>query len=146
MALTEKVAYIKGLADGLDLQETKENKVLGLIIDLLEDMAEEIGELDRDCGTLAEDIEALDEDLANLEEDFYGDEDECDCHCHGDDEDEILYEVECPSCKQSITVDEDLLCEGEIDCPNCGEKLEFDLDSIIEQDGDEDDGDDDDRH
>ncbi|MEF9971538.1 MAG: hypothetical protein RR731_04435, partial [Oscillospiraceae bacterium] len=40
------------------------------------------------------------------------------------------YEVTCPACNNTITVDEDVLDLGSIQCPNCGETLEFDTDSI----------------
>ena len=43
MEIKEKVAYIKGLAEGLKLDENDANgKVIAAIIDLLGDMAEEI--------------------------------------------------------------------------------------------------------
>ena len=40
MNLTEKISYIRGLCDGLELDESKpEVKVLNAIVDLLDDMA-----------------------------------------------------------------------------------------------------------
>ena len=46
--LYEKVAYLKGLSDGLDIEEsTKEGKLLISIIDVLEDFANAIVELDK---------------------------------------------------------------------------------------------------
>ncbi|MDR0944467.1 MAG: hypothetical protein LBM41_08070, partial [Ruminococcus sp.] len=42
-------------------------------------------------------------------------------------EDEELYEVVCPSCNDSIYLNEKMLAEGSISCPACGELLEFDL-------------------
>ena len=40
MNLTERIAYIRGLAEGLKLDESKDEvKVINAIIDLLEDMA-----------------------------------------------------------------------------------------------------------
>ena len=55
------------------------------------------------------------------------DEDDCDC-CDGD-----LYEIVCPSCGDSIYLDEGMVDEGEMDCPNCGEHLEFDFDDEEEE-------------
>ena len=43
--------------------------------------------------------------------------------------DELYYEVTCPTCGDTICLDEDLINVGEMECPNCGEKLEFDLDN-----------------
>ena len=44
-----------------------------------------------------------------------------------DGDDEILYDVTCPGCGETITFDEETLEQGSIQCPNCGETLEFDL-------------------
>ena len=42
MEISEKVAYLKGLAEGLKLdEETKEGKLIAAIIDVLDAMAEE---------------------------------------------------------------------------------------------------------
>mgnify|MGYP007119922242 CR=1 FL=1 len=55
MNLTEKIAYIKGLAEGLELDTTtKEGKVLNAIIDLLEDMVDEIDAIDEAMVTLTD--------------------------------------------------------------------------------------------
>ena len=41
MEIIEKVAYLKGLAEGMELNtEKKEGKLLSAIIDLLEDIAQ----------------------------------------------------------------------------------------------------------
>lgn len=126
MSMMESIAYLKGLAEGLDVNETtKEGKLLLAIVDVLDEMAESINDIEDVCQEFDELIDVLDEDLSDLEDDFYGsdDDDDCDCDC---DEDP-LYEVTCPQCSDTIYLDEDMLVEGEIACPNCGEKLEFDL-------------------
>ena len=63
------------------------------------------------------------------------DDDECCGCCCGDEEEPVFYEVTCPACNNTITIDEDVLNLGSIACPNCGEELEFDG---IEVDEDED--------
>ena len=79
---------------------------------------------------------AIDDDLQDVEDALYDEDDEDDDEDYFDDYDEFddeaepLYEVQCPTCGDTICVDESMLCEGEIDCPNCGEKLEFDLDDL----------------
>ena len=46
MEILEKVAYLKGLAEGLGLDtEKREGKLLSVIIDVLEDMALEIRDI-----------------------------------------------------------------------------------------------------
>lgn len=122
MTISEKVAYIKGLAEGLELDSSDKNsKVLKSIIELLEDMALTVEDLEDGCAELCEQIDAVDEDLSNLEDFIYDDGDE-------DYEVDEVYEVECPACHDIVYLDEDMLAEGEIACPNCGTNLEFDLD------------------
>ena len=150
MNTSEKVAYVKGLAEGLGYDNTsKEGKILAAILDILEDVAHDIEDLEENAWDLGEAIDQVSDDLAEIEElvydeDFDGDEDEdededyepCSCCCGGEDEDEpVFYEVTCPKCGNTITIDEDVLDLGAIDCPNCGEELEFDG---IEEDEDED--------
>ena len=130
MTISEKVAYIKGLAEGLGLDsEDKNSKVLKAIIDLLEDVALTVEDLEDGCAELCEQIDAVDEDLSNLE-DFIYEEDEDDYFDEDEffDDDDELYEVECPACHDIVYLDEGMLEEGEIACPNCGTNLEFDFD------------------
>ena len=131
MDICEKIAYIKGLAEGLQLDDTsKEGKILNAIIDLLGDITEEICEIEDGCDELCEQIDAVDEDLASLEAIIYeDDEDECDCDCDDccDCDDEV-YEIECPACNDVIYLDGDMLEEEGMTCPNCGTELEFDFD------------------
>jgi hypothetical protein len=130
MTNTEKVAYIRGLAEGLELdQDKKEVKVLNAIIDLLDDMALSLSEVKENMEDMADQIDAVDEDLGSLEDDFY---DECDedCSCEDDDDEdgECYYEVTCPNCHETICLSEDIIEDGQMECPNCGETLEFDMD------------------
>ena len=130
MTVTEKVAYLKGLAEGLNVAEdTKEGKLLKAIMDVLTDMAADLEDV-RDCtAELTEQVDAIDEDLDQLEMDYYEDYedyDDCDCDCCDDDEE--LYEIECPACHDTVYLDEDMLSEDGITCPNCGTELEFDFD------------------
>jgi hypothetical protein len=132
MDICEKIAYIKGLAEGLSLDETKpEGKVLAAIIDLLGDITEEICDIEDGCDELMEQIDAVDEDLADLENFIYeDDEDDCDCDCDDcdcDDCDDAVYEIECPACNDTIYIDEEMLEEEGMVCPNCGTDLEFDF-------------------
>lgn len=137
MNITEKVSYIKGLAEGLSLDDsTKEGKILAAIIDVLDDMSHQVEDIDMDLSDLTDVVTDIDEAVSDLEEDFYGDDDDddcCDCGCEDEDD---LYEITCPKCNNSITVDFDVIAAGGILCPNCGEPLEFDL-SALEEDGDE---------
>lgn len=133
MDICEKIAYIKGLAEGLSLDEgTKEGKILAAVIDLLGDITEEICEIEDGCDELMEQIDAVDEDLSNLEDFVYEDDCDCDCDCCDDDcdccDDDEVYEIECPACNDVIYLDADMLAEEGMTCPNCGTDLEFDFD------------------
>ncbi len=123
MTVTEKVAYLKGLMEGLSVDETsKEGKILKAVVDVLADLAMSVEDLEDYTAELTEQVDAVDEDLDSLENDFYGE-----CDCCDDDEDEEYYDITCPSCGDEFSVDEDTLLEGGIECPNCGEHLEFDV-------------------
>ena len=128
MDICEKIAYIKGLAEGLKLDEnTNEGKILAAVIDVLGDITEEICDIEDGCDAMLEQIDAVDEDLSAVEELIYDEDDDCDCDdcCDCDDD---LYEVECPQCHDVIYLDEDMLADEGITCPNCGTELEFDFD------------------
>ena len=128
MTVTEKVAYLKGLVEGLDFDDDKkETKVINAVLDVLEDLALAVSDLDDEMVVVTEQLDAVDEDLADLEEIFYEECDDCDCDCDDCDCDcdEDMYEVECPNCGELIYFDEEIICEGKADCPACGEVLEF---------------------
>ena len=137
MTITEKAAYIKGLAEGLNIDDsTKEGKVINAIIELLSDITIDLEDTEDACAELAEQINAVDEDLAELEDfiyEEYEDEDEDECEgCCGCDDDDELYEVECPNCHDVIYIDDRMLEDEGITCPNCGTNLEFDLEEDID--------------
>ena len=77
MEILEKVAYMKGLADGLGLdKDTKEGKILSVMMDILEDMALEIEDLYDEQADLEEGLDAVSDDLNDLETYIYEEEDE----------------------------------------------------------------------
>jgi len=125
--LKARVSYIRGLAEGLGLgEESKEQKIMQKMIDLLEGMAEEIEELQVDYEELFEYTEAIDDDLTELEEDFYEDVDEDDDEDYEYDFDEYEggFSIECPNCREIVVVDDELLDQDsaiEVTCPGCGE-------------------------
>lgn len=130
METTESLGYLKGLLDGLDLDDNKkETKVFRAIVDVLSNLAEDVDDMTDGMELLAKQIDAVDEDLAEVE-DYLSEEDyDCDCDdcCDCDDDDDQEFEVECPCCGEEITVDEDTVLNGSIPCPNCGEMLEFEV-------------------
>jgi len=140
MTISEKVAYLKGLAEGLELdkESSKEGKLIGKIIEILEDVGMSVEDLESEVEDLGDALDVLSEDVEDLEFVVYDDdEDEED-----DDEfspllsdlDDDFFEVECPSCGEDIVIDESALDAGEVSCPNCGDKfsLGFDMDDLTE--------------
>ena len=133
MTLTEKVAYLKGLAEGLALDESKpEAKLISAMIDVLDDIALSVSDLEDGLDLISEQLDAVDEDLDELESFVYEELDDCDCDCDCEcddcyDDEEEYYDVECPSCGEVICVDREILEEGSITCPSCNELLEFDV-------------------
>jgi len=138
MEITEKVAYLKGLAEGLGLDtESKEGKIIAAMIDILDDMALEIEDLKDAQMELGDGLDAVSDDLEDVEDIIYG-EDEDDFEDEDEEEDdEDCYATTCPNCEETIYFDESILEEGEVICPNCGEKLEFDLGDLEEEPEDE---------
>ena len=69
MEITEKVAYLKGLAEGLDLDtESKEGKLIAAIIDVLDDMSEALLDLEDELCDVEEGLDAVSDDLSEVEE------------------------------------------------------------------------------
>ena len=66
MTITERAAYIKGLAEGLGIDEsTKEGKVIKALIDAFDDMALTVSDLEAELDELTEQVETIDEDLGS---------------------------------------------------------------------------------
>lgn len=138
MEITEKVAYLKGLAEGMDLDTDKKvGKLLAAIIDVLDDVALELEDIKDEQTELADGLDAVSDDLEDVENvvfDEWDEDDEDDEYYYDDlDEDEECYATTCPTCEETIYFDESVLEDGEVICPNCGEKLEFDLEELDEE-------------
>ena len=127
MEISEKVAYLKGLAEGLALDtDTKEGKLIAAIIDVLDEMSIRFEDIDDNLVDLEDGLDAVSDDLSEVEETLY----EMDDDDEELDDDAEYFETTCPVCQEEIVFDEDTLDSGEIRCPNCGEKLEFDLSNL----------------
>ena len=115
--ISEKVAYLRGLAEGMKIDAgTNEGKLMTEIIDTL--------------GIIAEDMEYLEdsqdelfERVYDVEDEVFGDDDE-----FGFDDDDEGYSIKCPNCKEEFYCDfDDLDDDGDVVCPNCDEEIEFDF-------------------
>ena len=119
--LTNRAAYLKGLADGMKLDtEKNEGKLLSEIIDFLNDIAVEIESLDAEQGFLADQIEDLDEEVEVIGNEVFDE--------YYDAEDDDEFEICCQGCGEEIIVSAEDLMDGEILCSTCGATIEFDFD------------------
>ncbi|NLJ99480.1 MAG: hypothetical protein GX320_09525 [Tissierellia bacterium] len=108
--LYQRVSYLKGMAQGLDIdQESKEGKLLLNIVDALEDFADAIVELAEDYGDLEEYVSYIDEDLTDVEDELYDFEDDEDYYsCEDfDDEDFECIEIDC-NCPTEEIIEEEI--------------------------------------
>ncbi|HWR09952.1 CD1247 N-terminal domain-containing protein [Sporomusa sp.] len=128
--LKEKVAYLHGLTQGLNVNEnSSEGKVLLNIIDVLESFADEVQNVNLAQLELEDYVESIDEDLTDLEEQIYEedlDDDEYDDDLYDEvdevDEDDMV-EVACPECHELVTFESNILDDEddiEVTCPYCG--------------------------
>lgn len=127
--LEKRISYLRGLTDGLELEEnSKEGQVLSEIMEVLDDMYGEMLALNARVEETESYLEAVDEDLSDLElllyddEDLYevvddddieeyvdlDDSDDADIYedLRGDVEFETSYEFECPACQEVIFLHE----------------------------------------
>ena len=150
MTITEKVAYVKGLVAGLELDGAKkETKVILAMLDVLDEMAASVSDCEDDIISLGEEVDALSESVSDLEDtvytededdedddedgiDFEDDEDEDDEPMEEDVEDTDFFEFTCPDCGEKIYLDESILEQGSIKCKACGREIEFE---IVDEDG-----------
>ena len=124
--LTDRAAYLRGLAEGMGLDKEKnENKLMLEMLSVLDEMAQKVSEMDDDIGELEEYVDDIDADLTDMEEVLFGDEDdECgcddeDCDMCGEYEDEEELSFDCPHCGKSVMIkaadidfDESPVCEA----------------------------------
>ena len=143
MTISEKVAYLKGLAEGLNLdtEKSKEGKLISVMIGILEEVGLTLEDLEDSTAAMGEELDAISDDLADVEEVVFDDDDEEEgcchrghCHCHDDDD---FFEVECPTCGAEIDIDESILEAGTVECPSCGDTFAIDLCDEEEDGGEE---------
>lgn len=126
MGISEKIAYLKGLMEGMNVDtESNEGKLFAAVVDVLDEIALEVEDLTDEVMELGDGLDVISDDLSDVEDIVYDDEDE-------EDEEEECYTTTCPECKEEIFFDDTMLEDGEIICPNCGAKLEFDLSDLAD--------------
>jgi len=144
MTISEKVAYIQGLYDGmgLDAATSKEAKILSEMLDVLREVGLQLEDMDATLDEYGEAIDVISDDLEDVEDVVFDDEDEDDFDDDLDDDDlddfdeDDFFEVECPGCGEDLVIDDMVLEAGTVDCPACGQKFAL---SFEDEDEEEDD-------
>ncbi len=124
--MKEKVAYLRGLADGMEIGDGAQGKLLLAMIETMDEMAATIDENEEAIIDLDECIDDICDELSDLDECLEAlitDDDCCDCDCCGDFEDDFV-EVECPNCGETVYFDQDMLeSDADLICPNCNKPV-----------------------
>lgn len=128
MTISEKVAYIQGLYDGLGLDKEKsgEARILAELLDVMKEAGLRLDGMDAILDELDEELDTLEDSVAELEDAVFDDEDDEDGDFDSfDDEDldEDFFEIPCPTCGEDLVVDDEALAAGVVDCPACGGKF-----------------------
>jgi len=141
--LKERMAYLKGLAEGLNVGVgTSEGRLMLAMMDVMNEIVRSLDRLQSSQDQLETYVEAVDDDLTDLEnaiyddydsglefdlEDEYGDEYDEDLELDGLDDTAIEYlEMVCPNCGETVFVDEDVFENDEVIevlCPECKETV-----------------------
>ena len=159
MTLSEKAAYLKGLMDGIKLDQTKdENRLLAAVVDMLQDVAVAVDDLEDNAIAVSDELDEIEETLDAIDEYLMDDEDEDDEDFDPEDymddfddededyelgdedfdfDDDVMYEVTCPKCGETEQVSEEELMSGSSHCPKCGGLLEFEFDEDDEAEPEE---------
>ena len=141
MGISEKIANLKGLMEGMNLSAySNEGKLFRAIVDVLDEIALEVEDLTDEVMELGDGLDVISDDLGDVEDIIYDEDDEDDeddddyeeLDEDEDDEEEECYATTCPECEEEIFFDDTMLEDGEIICPNCGAKLEFDLSDLAD--------------
>lgn len=143
--VSKKVAYLKGMAEGMGLEEDNvKNKLMLKMLETLEEIAEELEVISARQEETEQYLDELDSDLGEIEEVLFADDeddddDDCSCGCghhhdHQDwdeddcdcDEDDSMdfIEYECPHCNTTVYYDQEAFdLEEDHACPQCGKEL-----------------------
>ena len=135
MTISEKVAYIRGLYDGLGLDAGKsgEARVLSELLDVLKEVGLHLDGMDAAMDRFDEELDGLRDSVSDLECAVF---DEDDLEDDGDT-DEDFFEIPCPTCGEDLVVDDEALAAGVVDCPVCGGKFALSFEDGDDADQDE---------
>jgi len=104
--LYEKISYLKGLADGLDVKaDTREGKLFNSLLEVIEEIADGMSDIVEEQEEMNEYLDLLDEDLTTVEEELFDD-------VEIDEDDDYDFDDD--------YYDEDFDEESEDECECCG--------------------------
>jgi hypothetical protein len=115
--LKERVSYIKGLAEGMQISETtNEGKILHALIETMDDFATTVETIEEAQENIYEEMDELHDVLSVIKEDILDD----------DFDDECEKFILCPSCNKEMDLEElDFEDDtGVVECPHCHEEVE----------------------
>ncbi len=142
MTLSEKVAYLKGVAagSGFSPEKSPEGKLISIMMDILEHMALNAEENDDSIQALADQLDDVSDSLAMVEDYVYSEDFDFDGEDEDEDEDvddaeealaaleeDGFFELECPNCADILMVDKGVLDAGTVACPGCGQEFEIEI-------------------
>ena len=122
--ITDRTSYLRGLAEGLNIDKEKaENKLMLEMLNVMDEMAQKVLELDNDLDELDEYVASMESDLSEVEELLFSDGDEADDDYDDYEEDEEIT-VNCPHCGKEFTIKaEDVDFDEDVLCPACGKTI-----------------------
>ena len=112
-SITDRTAYLRGLAEGLNLDKDKsENRLMLEMLAVMDEMAQKIKDVEEDVDELDEYVESIDGDLGDIEDALFGEDDD-----EGDEDDE----------EDDGEADEEFDENEELsfDCPHCGKTMQI---------------------
>lgn len=113
----EKIAYLKGLASGLNVDpESREGRLLHGFIDVLDSLSASVEHWAAEQQDLEDYVAAMDDDLSDVEE-FLD---------LGGEDDLSYFRLDCPECGNVLYVDEEMFEDDdpvEIECPECHHRI-----------------------
>ena len=102
MGISEKIAYLKGLMEGMNVDtESNEGKLFAAVVDVLDEIALEVEDLTDEVMELGDGLDVISDDLSDVEDIVYDEWDDDDDddehehhhhhhHHHGHDADEVF--------------------------------------------------------
>ena len=130
--LSERVSYLRGVADGLKInEETSEGKLLKLIIDVIDDIAVSVEDAEDTQNEILDAVDEIEDRLDEAEGCIYKE------HEMQNPEELEYAELECPNCGAEIELDRAVIEEDRnvLVCPNCKEEIKIEWLDDWEGDG-----------